>query len=572
MEELPQNPNEIIEGTEPSEPALLEKMNFTKKGLIGLILVVAVLLGYIMWNVLGGSFGPISAPDVKVWFDTDGQAISGSNTDFTIYYENNGGKSLGSMQLEIVYPSGFEFVESTPRSRAGTGRNYLLPDLNPGEIGSVAVTGIFSGSPQEIKLIKAKLTFIEEGTTATFSKDAESQVSLTSPNFNMRLIATPEIQNSQILDYEVVIKNISDKDAGDLQLRLTFPSGFSFLDSSIPPVQENTWTIEKLKVGQEQVITMSGTLTGQPGSRKDARADLGYASNGDFFVASRASVSTVIQEAPLLVSHLIESGSAIASEGDTVTYLITYENKGTQGLSNVQVKADLEGSALDLSTARTVGGALIGSSLIWNASGNQGLALLLPGQKGELRFTVRLRRDLTTRKIQNPEMITRVAITSTELPNYIPGNEVQVKVRSAISMKAEILGVVSGPQRPQVGVESTYRIRFSVTNNVNKINTAIWLAFINTPAVTLQENSVQIAEGQDFQQNLASGRITWRIGDMDPFQVTTAEFLVKVTPSVADKNNTIDLIRNMSVGATDDFVQQNVAAQQNVFLITDSVE
>jgi len=150
------------------------KLLFSRK-IIGLtVAVIVALIAFLAWIFSGGSLGSGQAKLV-LWFDVTENVISGSETEFSLIYENQGSRDLSDLELEMVYPGGFEFVESSPQSNTGLGQRFLLEGLGSGESKKVIFTGIFSGSPQEVKTVRARIFYRQGNSTAVFSESADTR-------------------------------------------------------------------------------------------------------------------------------------------------------------------------------------------------------------------------------------------------------------------------------------------------------------------------------------------------------------------------------------------------------------
>lgn len=550
-------------------PAATEQLRsfFEKKIFWGLGAGAVLVVVALIW-LLGGGNG---AADSKLvlWFDSEDQITSGSQSDITLVYENQGRENISNLELELLYPEGFQFVRSSQLSRDGEGKSYLIEELSSGESGTVVITGIFTASPQETKTIRAKAFYSFPKSSAVFSESGEAALSFKSPDFNLRVTAAPQVIDSQQIEYQISFKNISDRALNDLELRPTFPNGFTLLDSSLEP-EDGIWKLDSLEKGDEQRVTIAGTLSGDVGEDKVMRVDLGISNVNDFEVLARSSVSTRIMQAPLEVSQLITNLEDATYPGETLTYKISYKNNGNKGLNNVNLKFVIDGEAPLLSSIRTTGGALVGREVRWNPSGRTELVLLKPNTSGDLDLFMTVANDLADRKKVNPVIKTAVFISSDEFPDPIPGNEVEVKIQSDLDMKTA-LQHLSGPNPPTPEQTTTYKLILTAESFMNSLDNGFFMATVPSPPGQLIISSLSGDNKTGFGYNEASGRMTWKFGEMDYYSSKTLEFQVEITPSVADFGNRLQVIKNLSVSAEDNFTGLPVISKKYKDLVTETV-
>ena len=539
----------------------LLKLLFSKK-IIGLtIFVIVALIVFLIWIFSGGSVGSGQAKLV-LWFDVTENVTSGSEIEMSLIYENQGSKGLSDLELEMVFPPGFEFLDSNPESVALLGQRFLLGDLDSGRSKKVVFSGIFSGSPQEVKTVTARMFYKQGNSTAVFSESAEAKINFLAPDFDLRVNATPEVIDSQDVTYEIRFKNISERDVRNLELRLFFPNGFTLKNATPAQTKDGVWEIVDFTRSEERVILVTGTLEGIPRERKILRADLGQTVGSDFTVLTRSSVSTIILDSPIKATHVLSDNSTgVIGFGENLNYKIQYENTGRVGMNNVRIELTLEGEAFDLSSIRVQGGALVGKKVVWNPSGQPALAVLQPGEKGELSLSLDVKDTIAEENLENPVIITKSYIASDELPENILGNSQEVKIRSELTIGAK-MNYLLGVNPPKALEETIYEIVFQIDSTSNKLSDLIWLSTLNTPTVDFVESSVVPAdEASNFDYNINSGRITWRVGEIDPYGAKQIKFQVRVRPSVVDSKKSLDVVKDINVSGQDLFVDESINAQ-----------
>ena len=152
-------------------------------------------------------------------FDLSSKAESGKDVQFRINYFSNIDYPLSDLRINAVYPSGFEFESSSPRSLSET--EWELGILNKAEGGRIEITGKLFGDIGEQKVFRAELGIWQQGNFILL-KEAFKAVEIIKPalhiiqqiNGNPEYVASP----GGTLHYEIFFKNIGEESLVNLFL------------------------------------------------------------------------------------------------------------------------------------------------------------------------------------------------------------------------------------------------------------------------------------------------------------------------------------------------------------------
>lgn len=152
-------------------------------------------------------------------FDLPSRIESGREIRFSLNYFSNSSWPLSGLQVKIEYPSGFEFLGSTPKALAQN--EWELPLLNKAEGGRIEISGRLSGEIREQRIFKAVLGIWKED-EFILVKEAVKGVELLRPS----LLIFQQVNGSSdyiassgdILHYEIFFRNISEEPFKDLFL------------------------------------------------------------------------------------------------------------------------------------------------------------------------------------------------------------------------------------------------------------------------------------------------------------------------------------------------------------------
>jgi hypothetical protein len=161
-------------------------------------------------------------------FDLPSKAEVGKEFKFRLNYFSNIDYPLSDLRCKIEYPSGFEFIESTPPSLEKI--EWEVPPLNKAEGGRIEIVARLRGEVGEQKIFQAELGTWQEGEFILLKKTVKG-VELVKPalyitqqiNGNPEHIANP----GESLHYEIFFKNIGGETLIDLSLVTTL-TGSSF--------------------------------------------------------------------------------------------------------------------------------------------------------------------------------------------------------------------------------------------------------------------------------------------------------------------------------------------------------
>jgi len=549
---------EITEGAKLPGASLLTRVPRTAQWFAVVGVLILGLLAFIGWRVFWNPQSG-SPANVVLHFDITTDVTSGSAVEFTLTYENRDSHALKNVRLEILYPDGFRFLDSSVTSREGTGRNFDYDQIPSRGRGSIVINGLFTGIPDESKLLQAKIYYQLENSSAQFFSQTEVRVNLLAPDLNLRVSGPAQVINSQKIEYTVSYQNISGQTLTRAQLQLALPDGFEFASSSIPTLDRKRWDLDTLVPDQAGTLLLRGRMSGSIGDERVLKAELGYIDNGTFVLQNRAYFTSTIIESPLHVSYSSAVKNGIAEEGDTITFTITYVNAGREGIHNVRLGMHFEGDAVDYKHARAEGGALVGHDFLWNASSKPQLALIQPGQSGSFYLDIGVNRDLGSSGVKDPTISFNAYSSADEFADPILGTPDRVKIRSRVQPDVQV-SYVSGPQPPRTDQDSQYRITLRVSDSFNELDDISFSGYLNIPFVSLIDGTID-PTGESGQVNFidSSGRLTWRVTTLPAFSTRQVSFVVSVR-SPGGSAVAMPITKSMEVSATNTFTEEALPA------------
>lgn len=174
-------------------------------------------------------------------------------------------------------------------------------------------------------------------------------------------------------------------------------------------------------------------------------------------------------------------------------------------------------------------------------------------------------------------------LSTSNVPSGIDGNEVFAldsvitKIGSQPALAQAALydnGAGSGPMPPVVGSETTFTMRWQLTNPGNDVRTAKVTATL-PPGVSFKGASTA-TNGMPPVYDQTRNTVTWTVGTLafgtgNGTPRYEATFKISIKPSSSQQNTTVKLISGSTLSGTDGFTGQTVQSKPND-LTTASVE
>jgi hypothetical protein len=157
--------------------------------------------------------------DVPLSLDMDlsSSVEANKNFHFRINYMSNVDWLLTDLRVNIDYPSGYTFTESTPKSLDKN--EWSVPVLNKNQSGIIDVTGQLSGNLGEGKVFRARIGMWKDGQYVPL-KEIEKGTKIVKPTVAIRQTINGEAnyvaKPGEWLHYEVYYRNISDSELYNL--------------------------------------------------------------------------------------------------------------------------------------------------------------------------------------------------------------------------------------------------------------------------------------------------------------------------------------------------------------------
>jgi uncharacterized repeat protein (TIGR01451 family) len=253
--------------------------------------------------------------------------------------------------------------------------------------------------------------------------------------------------------------------------------------------------------------------------------------------------------------------------GDTLNYSIVYANKGDTVMNDVVIMAVLNGEFLDWTSLKDPkNGEEKGNTISWSKKEIPELESLARNKEGMIDFSINLL-ELSDNDFNKDLKIVSYAqfdfgeepsseADNDEEENDNKSNTIINQINSDLSINQEVryfddnnIPVGNGPLPPEVGETSSFKVYWSITNNIHELrDTSV---SVSLPDYISWDEKSRASTGR-ISYNQEEHKVVWQIGRL-PVSVfrADAEFNISIRPKEEDRNKIMVLIPGAEVKATD---------------------
>ena len=497
------------------------------------------------------------------------QVPSGEAATYIVSYWNNTNQILQNANLALHYPQD-----------AVVGDNKIIQNIDLGSIGiggggKQEITLAFVGPDKSIQRLEAVLSYKPQNTTSTFENKASKEVAINgsalSINFKTPETTLPNIKNVYVMHY----KNNTNKVFQNVSIEATYPNEFNFVSSDQTPAKNsNTWNLGDLNPNEEGDITVLGILRNVQNAKFELA--IGVVKNNRFYKFSQNSSRINLIALPLKMDISVNGQSNLTvNPSDYLQFKIHYENNAGIALSDVILRAKLDGLMYDFSSLKTSGYFNgVDDTITWNAGNLPDFKSLSPDSLGDVEFQINVKPRYIIRTFRDKNFLLQVS-TVMETPTVPPSlavkslsvvNDLAIKINTKTELKTkgyyfDSIIKNSGPLPPKVNQTTTYTIHWQVTNFSNDIENTMVKAVL--PEGVSWLNKKAGAGAATLEYNDRTSELTWNMGEiaagtgvlLDPYEVV---FQVGLTPAISKVDTVVPILGESTLTGNDIFTGNDI--------------
>lgn len=552
---------------------------------VGIVSVAAVCLAGLVWGTLYWRKTAFSEDKVKVSVFGPEKVQSGESVTFEITFENLNRTALKDAVLYLNYSENFKPSGNLQfESEGSTASKYQIGSVAKKSNGKISFQGRFYGPKDFLAYMSARLEYRSSNFNSVFKAENRASVFISSTPLLIEVSGPLNVPSGGGISYVVSLQNGGQEEFKDLKVKAEYPTGFSFSGSEpLPAMENNVWYVGSLSAGQKSEVRISGTLEGMVQEIKTARIYVGeFGNDGDFISYGEAESQAKIVGSVIALTQTVndKKDELAVNAGDILIFKIHYKNTGQVGLRDVILTEEIKSSVLDYSKLdmREKKGSLDSEKgiITWRSSGVPELALLDPGEEGEISFSIPVKDVIPVSGTQDKNFLLKAVakMDSPDVPTpegtnkIIPSNTLNVKLNSKLVIAeegyyndSEISN--SGPLPLKVGQETTFAMHLKVSNVSNDVTDAKVVVTI-APGVKWKNNF--LPKNADISFNERANELVWDIGTMPAGMgiVTSPKdliFQIGIVPSQNQIGNYAALIDKTVFSVKDVFTGQELKAE-----------
>jgi uncharacterized repeat protein (TIGR01451 family) len=548
---------------------------------INIAMAVVVVAGAILVALLAVLFvrlanSSFKEENVMVSMTGPEEISVGEKISYEIVVENKNRIKLNDVALQIKLPDNFILQSNSfVVDRNLSGAKIVIGKMKGHSKKQYRIDGVVSYVDNQQMVLKTIVKYQPDNISSYFQANTSKNIELKKIDLNIFVSTAETVSSGELLTMDVIIKNDSKDNFKDIILKINYPEGFVYKNSSKEVLSDknNEWVISNLNKGEQQKITVTGRLNGSLDVVKRFEIFL-LRSQSDETILTKTEKSLKIVPSKVLLRQVVDTQNV--SPGDYLQYKILFKNNSTTPLHNLVLKTHLPGKYINRGSVDTKYGYYDSRDNIitWKAADINQLSLLEPGEEGSVVFRVKIQ-DKILPKDRNDKNFYTLAyseIESLDVDSPIFENKKIVSTKLKIPINSVISAVVKANYLPMEGdnleadnvlkinKKTFIKIQFSIYNTTSQLKDVKLMA--DLPSGTKWERQI-FPTGDNLKFDTNSNKLEWPLGIVDVgtgfiSPPEKAEFVISVTPSVNQINHGIDLINNILLKAKDMFTGNSV--------------
>ncbi len=407
---------------------------------------------------------------------------SGDLIEYVVTVANKGTAPLSDPSLIIEYPEGFQFESSSLQSDNADHTYWKLDAIPRGSTKELTLKGVISGSPTDQKILNISFHYKIGDSKTEFIAKQNAIVRISEPLVSVRVDGPQLTEVEKEISYSIIYGDLSvGSQQEQISMKIQLPKEFIF--TSDPPMDiSGGWSDALLKKGFDSA-KRGGEIKLKGSFLKDASGDypiivqIGTVSGKQLVIADEKKLSVHIAKNPLTLKMLINSSESIipANMSDEIRIAIQYENATSDELNDVHILLDGTGELIDWSAIDNPSyGALKNGILTWSKKEVGALERILPGQKGEINLSLRLKdmplltAHINEQKLAGKSLFLDFKLSATTLLKHGAEEQLLSQEPLAVSIPIQSDSQVVSAIKPIEG--NKYLVEWTVQNTLHEIS------------------------------------------------------------------------------------------------------
>ena len=540
-------------------------------GALGFFVLALMIVGFTVFS--GRSGVSHNAIDLEIL--TRSFVNGGESIDITIEIVNNNAIPLELVDLVLQYPQAAR-ASNTDMVRDRRSIGTLMPGVPRRENFEI----MLFGQEGDIRDIEAILEYRIDGSNAIFSKENSVPIAIQSTPLELRLAAPVNTIPNQRISFDVILNSQSTEAIENMLIGVEYPSGFDYESASVDPAfGENTWRIDTIGVGEEILITINGTLRGDPNELKVFRAFVGNQNPQNErqiqTVFNNALTDILIRDAFVQLGLRMGNNSdetLTRNSGERAQFNLEIRNPHSESLQDVEVRVRLSGNVLAQNSIASNRGFYDSNTntILFNRDTDGRLATLSPQEVITVPFELASTPLATSTSVVNrPEIAIAVDARGVDGSGRVLTGEnmverlIRVNTDLQLTRRSLYYGgpfANTGEHPPVVGIPTDMTLVWTVTNTSNSIDDGVVTTTLPS-YVTWNNRTTPTSENITY--NSATRQVRWDLGTVErgtgfSSPARTVSFQVSLSPSLSQVGTSPLLTEDVILEGIDRFTENTL--------------
>lgn len=572
------------------------RLLYVGAGSIVFAVVLAGGVGATIWYRLRQN---VTSEQISLTIAAPAQVQAGDEVTYAVTYGNTSFVDWENVEVFFEFPAGLTVTATEPDVPvSGNHIRRQVGGLPSGASALFRVTGRLLAEENSSAVARAEIQLTPENfPSGRFTHSTLASTTIISAPLDVAIAAAREAGAGERVAAVITVTNKSEETMAGIYVELRPAVGMRIApeDPEFSTGYEATdrrWELPSLPSLTASSTTAILFLAGEPGEQRTLDVVVGLVRGTDRFVQRRASTVLTISSAALTITQRYQAAESplVVRAGEKVQGLIQYANAGTEGLTNVVVRATIEGNSFDPASLALRSGAYdpVTKTITWTSSTVPELALLQPQQTREIQYEFFLKSAAhlpAEPAAKNSTLLITTFIDSPDVPVPVGQARQPVQDQFVMSVASDItlaadafyddgrLGLSSsGPTPPQVGKQTTYSVRLRLGSTLNDLGEAKVTAVL-PDGVRYTGEHVATVGTVEYEER--TGELLWtvaRVPGLTGRAMPTADlyFQVAIVPGENQQGAIIPFLNRLVATATDLFVDQELKFEVTTYPTTES--
>ena len=562
----------------------------------------ALIYGAYYYIFQGGSDSSM----VKILITGEEKIMAGEEFFYTIDCKNPSNIDLNNVFVEVSYPDNFIFLDSSPQrsnikeiaeeaseneiNRHLINSTWHFDKIASGDSAILKIKGKIVGPKEDKNILLAKIIYTPENFSSEFKKEASFETEIKDIGLDLSLNYSSSVLVNEENEIVIKIKTQSDNFINEFRLAVEPLDNLSVVaveaDEENEDLEGEFLRVEKVRSGvwkisgvqeEEQILKIRYKITEK--LEEDQEIVWRFeqeGEDGESYAFFEEKIALEVMKNDLNLTLIINGSKNDqgVDSGQTLNYSIVYNNQGEVEMKDVVIMAVLESDVLDwesLSDERN--GKFGNNTLSWTKEEISDLESLEQDEEGVIDFSIKILPFESSDLGKDFSIKSYVQFSIGKLSDAVQdensdnrSNKIVNKINSDLSLKEEVryfnddnIPVGNGPLPPKVGETTSFKIYWTLTNNLHELDNAE--VVVNLPTYVTWDNKNRTSVGS-IRYNAVKHQVLWQIGRL-PVSVyrADAEFNISVTPTDNDRNKIMVLLPGSKAEAKDIVTQSTVISQ-----------